>query len=380
LNFTLDGATLLALSAALSVATALVLLVHRGASRPLGACCWLAAVASCSIAWLLWWPGQEHAWHQVSSPLGHVFVLLALSFVVKALYGLADRSPPRRLIAALCLLTLGAALALPGKDGAMAAANAGAALLFVAASWPLLAPLKDIPDGLRRLTAAVLLSAAAGLLVRVGLILLAPGEFADLHSNTRINTFLLMLTLATLVAATLGYILMLQARATARYVALARLDPLTGVLNTAGLQERFEAMLDDAERAGRPYSLLLVDVLDLSGINAREGHLAGDHALRELGQRIQQALPRAEVARVGADKFLAVLAGPIEEARIASEQLEHSVGLGAVSFDLAFGMVAGQVGVQDPLRLAQQAQAQLALNKRRRRRQSETGREGADVS
>lgn len=376
----LDGATLLALSAGLSVATALVLLIHQGASSRLGACCWLAACCSCALAWLMWWPDQDESWRPMTTPLGNLFALLALVFVAKALFGLAGRVAPARAMGALVLATVVFALAVPSEAWAMASVNACAALLFAIASGPLLAPLKDIPDSLRRLTAAALLSAGAGVIARVCLVALGPAESADLRSDNGINTFLLLLNLATLVTATLGYVLMLQARATASYVVLARLDPLTGVLNSAGLQERFDAMLEDSGRSGRPFSLLLVDVLDLSGINQREGHFAGDQALRELGQRIQQALPRAEVARVGADKFLALIPGPIEEARLAREQIEHSVGLGAVRFDLAFGLVAGRVGLEDPLRLAQQAQAQLALNKRRRERQAMAGAEVANVS
>ncbi|MDB5818067.1 MAG: periplasmic/7TM domain sensor diguanylate cyclase [Rhizobacter sp.] len=92
-------------------------------------------------------------------------------------------------------------------------------------------------------------------------------------------------------------------------VALAYTDPLTGLPNRRGLNERLALAL--AERA--PDKLLAVFLLDLDGfkaINDRFGHDAGDRLLALVAQRLRGLFRSSDVvARLGGDEFVVMAAG-----------------------------------------------------------------------
>jgi len=87
----------------------------------------------------------------------------------------------------------------------------------------------------------------------------------------------------------------------------ARTDHLTGLANHRGLMER----LDEAVAEGVPFSLLLLDVDGLKGINDRFGHAAGDEALRHAGKNMREMIRNASdlAARYGGDEFAILVAG-----------------------------------------------------------------------
>ena len=78
----------------------------------------------------------------------------------------------------------------------------------------------------------------------------------------------------------------------------AELDFLTEVGNTRA----FEAAITRRGEAGRPFALLLVDMDCLKEINDRDGHAAGNDALRRLAAALRRELrPEDDLARVGGD-------------------------------------------------------------------------------
>ncbi len=89
-------------------------------------------------------------------------------------------------------------------------------------------------------------------------------------------------------------------------------DPLTGLLNRAGLQSWLARAL--AQARTEP-SGLLVMVGDLDGfkqVNDTQGHAAGDNLLQEVGRRLQSSVrTRDAVARIGGDEFVVVLHAPL---------------------------------------------------------------------
>jgi diguanylate cyclase (GGDEF)-like protein len=91
---------------------------------------------------------------------------------------------------------------------------------------------------------------------------------------------------------------------------VSRTDPLTGVLNRRGFDERFTAELRAAERTGLPVALMLVDLDEFKLINDRHGHAAGDDLLRWAARTMTATLRAGDaVGRIGGDEFAALVPG-----------------------------------------------------------------------
>jgi diguanylate cyclase (GGDEF)-like protein len=89
---------------------------------------------------------------------------------------------------------------------------------------------------------------------------------------------------------------------------LAPIDPLTGVLDVRGLQERLEAMSEDSKLRGRPLAGVLLDVQGLDTINNASGWAVGDEVLRHLAELVSAMIgPGEVVGRCGPDEFLVLL-------------------------------------------------------------------------
>src|SRR4029077_16536316 len=107
----------------------------------------------------------------------------------------------------------------------------------------------------------------------------------------------------------------------------ARIDPLTGLLNRRGLDERLAAEL---ERSAREDSCLAVVVFDLDHfkvINDRHGHETGDRVLTWLGAVLTERVRGADiVARTGGEEFIVVLPGQdLTSAHLFAERVRRSL-------------------------------------------------------
>lgn len=122
-------------------------------------------------------------------------------------------------------------------------------------------------------------------------------------------------TVSTLaVFAAFGYVLGWQADA---LLEMSRTDPLTGLRNQRGFEERLPGELARAVRYREPLSLLVLDLDDLKGINDSRGHHAGDLALRALADALLLGARQTDfAARVGGDEF--VLLAPRTDAQAAA--------------------------------------------------------------
>jgi diguanylate cyclase (GGDEF)-like protein len=119
---------------------------------------------------------------------------------------------------------------------------------------------------------------------------------------------------------------------------VSRTDPLTGVLNRRGFDERLESVFAGAVRTGAPMTLVLADLDLFKQVNDRYGHQTGDRLLVSLADRLGQRLgvPDA-VGRIGGDEFAVVLAGvgPQEAAAVVRRLREDVGGLLPASFGFA---------------------------------------------
>lgn len=93
---------------------------------------------------------------------------------------------------------------------------------------------------------------------------------------------------------------------------MAETDPLTDLLNRAGLQERINSA-DYLRRFRRgEFAAISIDLNRLKELNDTHGHEVGDQAIRITAERISRALGDNDgtAARLGGDEFVAVVLSP----------------------------------------------------------------------
>jgi len=148
---------------------------------------------------------------------------------------------------------------------------------------------------------------------------------------------------------------------------LARIDPLTEILNRRGLEAELWVELRHRLRTGAPLSALLLDCDDFKRINETLGHAAGDFVLKMLASRVARSLrPSDHIGRIGGDEFMVLLPGtPLAEACQVAERLRlaafdrplrSSSGSVQVSVSIGIAMISGEaLSIEDVLALTQAA-------------------------
>ncbi|WP_322516187.1 diguanylate cyclase [Rhodopseudomonas palustris] len=88
----------------------------------------------------------------------------------------------------------------------------------------------------------------------------------------------------------------------------AATDPLTGLHNRLGFNERLEEELECARRTGRPLALIMYDVDHFKEVNDRFGHPTGDQVLIRLSMRAAASVRQTDLlARWGGEEFAILL-------------------------------------------------------------------------
>jgi diguanylate cyclase (GGDEF)-like protein/PAS domain S-box-containing protein len=105
----------------------------------------------------------------------------------------------------------------------------------------------------------------------------------------------------------------------ARILADALRDPLTGLLNRRGFEQRAAACIAESSQG----AVLYLDLNQFKSINDRFGHQAGDALLKAFGHRLEFCLrPEDVLARLGGDEFAIVLPGvSLEDAKHVAQRL-----------------------------------------------------------
>jgi diguanylate cyclase (GGDEF)-like protein len=110
-------------------------------------------------------------------------------------------------------------------------------------------------------------------------------------------------------------------------------DPLTGVLNRRGFDQRFWKHISNRDRlitdpnGSCLVTAAVIDIDDFAAINNTFGHRAGDRALLGLADLMQRFFRETDiVARFGGDEFVVILFGATaEQARSRFEELLASL-------------------------------------------------------
>lgn len=125
-------------------------------------------------------------------------------------------------------------------------------------------------------------------------------------------------------------------------------DSLTGLPNRRFFIEKLDRAID-TQSDERRNLVAFIDLDDFKLINDTLGHPTGDELLRIVSQRLQVAMPEAELARFGGDEFGILLQGLNAEANLAriaqllSETLTGEILIGdqAVTLSASFGIAVG---------------------------------------
>jgi diguanylate cyclase (GGDEF)-like protein len=132
-------------------------------------------------------------------------------------------------------------------------------------------------------------------------------------------------------------------------IRLADHDALTGLPNRRAFFERAETVLR-RHPAGRPLSVICIDIDHFKEVNDHWGHDVGDVVLKAVGDVLATA--DGPAGRVGGEEFCVLLEGrPLREAhdeaerlRLAIEALRVTAGDDVVSVTASFGVAEQRVG------------------------------------
>ncbi len=104
-----------------------------------------------------------------------------------------------------------------------------------------------------------------------------------------------------------------------RSLAAALVDSLTGLYNRRYLEAHYQAVSTRAMAAGKPLSILMLDIDQFKGINDSYGHAAGDEILIGLADRITGCMRGFDITvRLGGDEFIVMLVDTTESIAIAA--------------------------------------------------------------
>ena len=209
-------------------------------------------------------------------------------------------------------------------------------------------PQIDWEDAVRRI--ACIRRGQMGLMAVVGLLTVAgPVAVASLHWSHALSVVAVASALVA-VALVAWAVLDRSLRGvvgglgqSARVLAgLAATDPLTELPNHRAFQERLQEESASALRAGRPLSLVLIDLDHFKRVNDTHGHPAGDKVVREVARRLSACSRQGEmVARIGGEEFAWLLPGDAMDAWQAAERARLTVESTAVITGVRLTISAG---------------------------------------
>lgn len=118
---------------------------------------------------------------------------------------------------------------------------------------------------------------------------------------------------------------------------LARLDKLTGLINSRGFMEQAPMLMDFCRREGKPITLAYIDLDGFKQVNDTRGHQQGDEVLRAAALAIKSNLRVSDLpGRIGGDEFAVMLPNTSEEGAVEIlEKLRAAIEAGMRVLDCA---------------------------------------------
>lgn len=104
-------------------------------------------------------------------------------------------------------------------------------------------------------------------------------------------------------------------------------DPLTGLPNRRGFNDRLAERMSAWNRRKEVFTIMLLDVDHFKRFNDQYGHVVGDRVLAGIGRALRTAVRREDaVARYGGEEFAVLLAGTsLEQAARAAQNVCEAI-------------------------------------------------------
>jgi diguanylate cyclase (GGDEF)-like protein len=120
-----------------------------------------------------------------------------------------------------------------------------------------------------------------------------------------------------------------------KIILMSQMDELTGLLNLRAFNLILDKEIARAVRSGLSFTVLMLDVDSLKGINDRYGHIAGSRLLQSIAGAINNSTRKADVvARYGGDEFVILLTNTgAEEARITAGRIRIAVNSASFEYN-----------------------------------------------
>ena len=151
-----------------------------------------------------------------------------------------------------------------------------------------------------------------------------------------------------------------------RLKTLAETDPLTGCFN----RRVFRDLVDDLRRGDRPRegTVVMLDMDGLKAINDRDGHAAGDAAIRAMADAIRAKTRNTDLAvRWGGDEFLVVLPGLSEaEGSARRDQIAAAIAAGGLSASTGIAAYGEDVDIMNAVEAADASMYAVKAQRARR--------------
>ncbi len=140
-------------------------------------------------------------------------------------------------------------------------------------------------------------------------------------------------------------------RTETRVAYLAHHDALTGLANRPSLVEKIEDACSRYRRRGEEFNVLMVDLDRFKQVNDTFGHPSGDELLKQVAERLKDALPESDVlARLGGDEFAIIQHDDSKQTDAAETLAAKLIALIAEPFSI--GGVDVGIGVSIGIALA----------------------------
>jgi diguanylate cyclase (GGDEF)-like protein len=135
----------------------------------------------------------------------------------------------------------------------------------------------------------------------------------------------------------------------AKFRDLAIMDSLTGLYNRHYFYQVGQKEVERSLRYQLPLSLIMMDIDHYKEINDQYGHRVGDMVLTQIGQIIQNAVRKIDIAcRYGGEEFVILLPETeLEQAERVAERIRGALDEATISLDAQSVTVTASLGIVD---------------------------------